>query len=30
MQRLSRQRIFHSLPPPPRRKRLSHKVLGLN
>ena|SRR5687767_6706991 len=30
MQRLSRERIFQSLPPPPRRKRLSHKVLGLN
>lgn len=30
MQRLSRQRIFQSLPPPPRRKRLSPKVLGLN
>lgn len=30
MQRLSRQRIFQCLPPPPRRKRLSHKVLGFN
>jgi hypothetical protein len=30
MQRLSRQRIFQTLPSPPRRKRLSHKALGLN
>ena len=30
MQHLSRQRIFQTLPPPPRRKRLSYKVLGLN
>jgi len=30
MQALSRQVIFESLPNPPRRKRLSKKVLGLN
>jgi uncharacterized protein DUF6788 len=29
MQALSRQIIFQSLPNPPRRKRLSKKVLGL-
>src|ERR1017187_5249451 len=30
MQALSRQVIFETLPNPPRRKRLSKKVLGLN
>jgi len=30
MQALSRQLIFHTLPNPPRRKRLGKKVLGLN
>ena len=30
MQQLSRQQIFATLPNPPRRKRLSRKVLGLN
>jgi hypothetical protein len=29
MQRLSRRVLFESLPHPPRRKRLSKKVLGL-
>jgi hypothetical protein len=29
MQALSRQRIFETLPEPPRRKHLSKKVLGL-
>ena len=29
MQQLSRQLIFSTLPNPPRRKRLSQKVLGL-
>lgn len=30
MQVLSREMIFKTLPEPPRRKRLSKKVLGLN
>ena len=30
MQRLSRAVLFTTLPHPPRRKRLSRKVLGLN
>lgn len=30
MQALSRQIIFQTLPNPPRRKRLTKKVLGLN
>jgi hypothetical protein len=30
MQQLSRQLIFSTLPNPPRRKRLSGKVLGIN
>ncbi len=30
MQALSRQFIFENLPEPPRRKRLTKKVLGLN
>jgi cyclopropane fatty-acyl-phospholipid synthase-like methyltransferase len=30
MQALSRQVIFETLPNPPRRKRLSKKILGLN
>jgi cyclopropane fatty-acyl-phospholipid synthase-like methyltransferase len=30
MQRLSRQVLFTTLPHPPRRKRLSKKVLGIN
>jgi len=30
MQQLSRQIIFTTLPSPPRRKRLSKKVLGIN
>ncbi len=30
MQQLSRQVIFTTLPNPPRRKRLTKKVLGLN
>ena len=30
MQRLSREVLFSTLPHPPRRKRLSRKVLGLN
>jgi cyclopropane fatty-acyl-phospholipid synthase-like methyltransferase len=30
MQELSREVIFHTLPNPPRRKRLTKKVLGLN
>lgn len=30
MQALSRQMIFDTLPSPPRRKRLSKKVLGTN
>jgi cyclopropane fatty-acyl-phospholipid synthase-like methyltransferase len=29
MQRLSREELFHSLPGPQRRKKLSKKVLGL-
>lgn len=29
MQAVSRQMIFQSLPNPPRRKRLGHRVLGL-
>jgi hypothetical protein len=29
MQRLSREILFHNLPNPPRRKRLSRSVLGL-
>lgn len=29
MQRLSRQELFETIPGPPRRKRLSKKVLGL-
>lgn len=30
MQQLSRRVVFQSLPHPPRRKLLNHKVLGLN
>jgi hypothetical protein len=30
MQRLSREELFASVPGPPRRKRLSKKVLGTN
>jgi hypothetical protein len=29
MQRLSRQELFETIPGPPRRKRLSKKVLGI-
>jgi hypothetical protein len=30
MQRLSREELFQTIPGPPRRKRLSKKVLGVN
>jgi cyclopropane fatty-acyl-phospholipid synthase-like methyltransferase len=30
MQRISREELFETVPGPPRRKRLSKKVLGIN